>query len=378
MEVIMANVLILGGGFGGVVAAERLAKTLGPEHQITLVSRSPRFIFYPALVRLAFGRCEPDDISFDLRGAMLDRRVRFVETTVARVDPFARSVTLTGGDITGEIKYDFLLFALGRRLATERVRGFFEHAHHLLSVEAALRFGEAVRGFEGGRAVIGSCPGARLEVPVYEAAFALARRLHERNARARITVVGPDYPSEHPGGGALARAVRPALESHHVETLSGFPVAEVTAEAVSAEDGREVEYDLLMLVPPFEGTSALSSTGLTDEGGYARVDHTMRVTGAERMYAAGDAVYFSGPKMGHMAVRQAEVAAENLAAEVEGREPSAVYDHEITLVVDEGGSGSTFLRRSLWDEEGEGGVSHGRFWSWAKRAHEKYFQALHS
>ena len=47
----MAKVLILGGGFGGVVAAERLAKQLGEEHQITLISRSRQFIFYPALVR---------------------------------------------------------------------------------------------------------------------------------------------------------------------------------------------------------------------------------------------------------------------------------------------------------------------------------------
>ncbi|HYJ88018.1 MAG TPA: hypothetical protein VEW46_18270 [Pyrinomonadaceae bacterium] len=75
----MANILILGGGFGGVVAAESLARLIPNEHQITLVSRSPKFTFYPELVRLAFGRCEPDDISFDLREAMLDRRVRFIE-----------------------------------------------------------------------------------------------------------------------------------------------------------------------------------------------------------------------------------------------------------------------------------------------------------
>ena len=374
----MANVLILGGGFGGVVAAERLAKMLGTEHELTLVSRNARFTFYPALVRLAFGKCEPDDVSFDLRGAMLSRRVRFVEATAARVDPFARKVTLTGGDINGDIKYDFLLYALGRRLATERVPGFFEHAHHLLSVKAALRFGEAVKDFRGGHAVVGSCPGARLEVPVYETAFALARRLREQGDRARITVVSPDYPGEHPGGTALARAVRPALEAHHIETLSGFPITEVSAESVRAGDGRELEYDLLMLIPPFEGTSALSATGLTDEEGYARVDHTMRVLGAQGMYAAGDAVYFSGPKMGHMAVRQAEVAAENLAAEVEGREPSATYNHELTLVVDEGGSDSAYLRKDLWEEEGGDGVGHGRFWGWAKRAHERYFTALHS
>ena len=374
----MANVLILGGGFGGVVAAECLAKMLGVEHELTLVSRSSRFTFYPALVRLAFGKCEPDDVSFDLRGAMLARRVRFIEATAARVDPFAQKVTLTGGDIVGDIKYDFLLYALGRRLATERVPGFFEHAHHLLSVKSALRFGEAVRNFSAGHAVIGSCPGSRLEVPTYETAFAIARRLREQGGRGRITVVSPDYPGEHPGGAALADAVRPALEAHHIETLYNFPIAEVSAELVRAGDGRELEYDLLMLVPPFEGTSALSATGLTDEEGYVRVDHTMRVLGVRGMYAAGDAVYFSGPKMGHMAVRQAEVAAANLAAELEGREPSATYNHEMTLVVDEGGSDSAYLRKNLWEEDGAGGVGHGRFWGWAKRAHERYFTALHS
>src|SRR6266568_2427559 len=69
----MANVLIVGGGFGGVLAAESLAKKLGSDHQITLVSRSRRFLFYPALVRFAFGQYHVEDISFDLREAMLDR-----------------------------------------------------------------------------------------------------------------------------------------------------------------------------------------------------------------------------------------------------------------------------------------------------------------
>jgi len=373
----MANILILGGGFAGVVAAERLAKTLGAEHQITLVSRTSRFVFYPALVRLAFGKCEPDDITDDLRGAMLDRRVRFVEAEVARVEPHNRKVLLTGGEFAGELKYDYLVFALGRRLATEQIPGFFEHAHHLLSVKSALKFGDALTNFREGHAVIGSCPGSRLEVPVYETAFALARLLEDRNRRARITVVMPDNPGERPGGADLARAVRPALNAHSIETVSNFPVAEVGAEFIRSRDGREIEYDLLMLVPPFEGTSALAGTDLTDEEGFVRVDHTMRVLRAEGMYAAGDAVHFSGPKMGHMAVRQAEVAAANLAAELEGKAPVAEYEHELMLVVDEGGADSVYLHKKLWDEGGKT-VSRGQFWSWAKRVQEKYWRAKHS
>jgi sulfide:quinone oxidoreductase len=357
-----------------MVAAEHLAKSLSPEDQITLVSRSRDFVFYPALVRLAFGKCEVEDISYDLCEAMLARRVRFIEAEVTHVDPHARKASLRGEDIDGDIKYDYLIYALGRRLATERVKGFFEHAHHLLGVKAALKFGAAARDFREGHAVVGSCPGARLEVPVYETAFALSRQLEGRGDAARITVISPEPPGEPPD---LARTLRPALEDHHIEFLANFPIVEVTTGAVVSSDGREVEYDLLMLVPPFVGTSALASTGLTDEAGYVRVDHTMRVLGAERMYAVGDAVYFSGPKMGHMAVRQAEVAAENLAAEIEGRGPSAHYNHEITLVVDAGGKDTLYLHKNLW-EEGDETIGHGRFWGWAKRAHEKYFQAHHA
>src|ERR1043165_3377740 len=201
----MANVLILGGGFGGVVAAESLAKRLAPEHQITLVARASEFIFYPALVRLAFGLCQKDDVSFDLREAMLDRRIRFLQGEIARIDPRARYALVAHGDFEGEIHYDYLIYALGRRLATERVDGFFEHAHHLLNVEAALKFGEAARNFREGHAVIGSCPGARLSVPVYETAFTLSRLLEERGERerARITIVMPERAGVSFGGKAM-------------------------------------------------------------------------------------------------------------------------------------------------------------------------------
>src|SRR5687767_6247821 len=124
----MARVLILGGGLGGVAAAESLVKQLGDDHQITLVSRNSRFLFYPALVRLAFGECEPDDITFDLRTSMLDRRITFVEGEVARINVDDREVIIAHGDVAGALPYDYLIFALGRRLATERVTGFYEHA----------------------------------------------------------------------------------------------------------------------------------------------------------------------------------------------------------------------------------------------------------
>jgi len=103
----MAKVLILGGGFGSVVAAKRLADQLGDEHQISLVSRRRDFVFYPALVRLAFAKCERENVSFDLRQAMLDRRINFIEAEVARIDPHNRRVFISHGDVEGQLPYDY-------------------------------------------------------------------------------------------------------------------------------------------------------------------------------------------------------------------------------------------------------------------------------
>jgi sulfide:quinone oxidoreductase len=374
----MARVVILGGGFGGVVAAERLAQLLGDEHFITLVSRSRNFVFYPALVRLAFGKCEMQDVSFDLRHAMLHRRVDFIEAEVAHIDPFDKKVIIAHGEIEGKLPYDFLVFALGRRLATERISGFFEHAHHLLNVDKAIKFGKAISNFHEGRAVIGQCEGARLPVPVYETAFALARRLEERGERerVRITLVHPDGPDSTLGERASV-ALNKALAAHEIESLFNFPLRRVTANSALTSDGEALKFDLLMLVPPFRGSSAATYMGATDNEGYIKVDWTMRVIGHERIYAVGDCVNFEGPKLGHMAVRQGEVAAANLAAELAGGEPVSHYTHEMRLVIDDAGRDSLYLHKDLWSDE-PATVRQGRFWSWAKRVQQRYWDRSHS
>ncbi len=374
----MARVVILGGGFGGVVAAERLAEQLSEEHQITLVSRSRNFVFYPALVRLAFGKCEKNDVSFDLRHAMLSRRVNFIEAEVAHIDPFEKEVTIAHGEVEGKLAYDFLVFALGRRLATEKITGFFENAHHLLNVDKALKFGKAVSNFHEGHAVIGQCEGARLPVPVYETAFALARRLEERGERQRvkITVVTPDGLGSELGEEA-GIALNKALAAHEIELLHKFPIVTVTKNSVFTRQGDTVNFDLLMLVPPFTGSSAASYMGSIDCLGYILVDRTMRVIDHDGIYAVGDCVNFDGPKMGHMAVRQGEVAAANLIAEIEGRDAVAHYSHEMRLVIEEPGGDSIYLHKDVWTEE-PGSIRQGRFWSWAKHVQQRYWEHSHS
>jgi sulfide:quinone oxidoreductase len=375
----MAKVLIVGGGFGGVVAAESLARKLDREHQIVLVSRSRKFLFYPALVRLAFGRGEPDDVSFDLREAMLDRRVTFNEGEIARIHPDKRHVTIARGEFTGQMHYDYLVFALGRRMATERIAGFFEHAHHTLDLDGAFKFGEALRTFQHGHIVLGYCQGARLPVPLFETAFALSRLIEGRSEadRSAITIVSHETPEEMFGDAAVGKALNEAMLSRGIEFVSDFPIARITRHSVIADDGREMNCDLSMVIPPFSGQGAVIHSRIADAEGYLPVDANMRVTGVERMYAVGDCVSLPGPKMGHMAVQQAEVAAENIAAEIQGRAVSAAYEHELTLVLETDGKDSIYLHKDLWTDD-PAKIKQGRFWAWAKRGHEQYWMRRHA
>jgi len=370
----MAKILVLGGGFGGVVAAESIANQLGNEHQITLVARSDRFVFYPALVSLAFGKCSLDDASFDLRKSMLSRNINFIEAEVARLDLERRKVVTALGEVEGTIPYDYLVFALGRRLATERTPGFFEHSHHLLDPEGALKFGEAVRNFSSGDVVLGQCSGARLPVPVYETAFALAKRRKE-NA-TRITVVSPTSLESEFGDANVAQQLETALRRNRVEYLPHFPVDCIERDRIISRDGRALKYDLLMLLPAFSGAPAVSRLGISSDNGYLNVDERMKVIGVEGMYAVGDCINLTGPKLGHMAVRQAKVAAANLLAEIDGREALARYNHEETMIID-ATDGDTLYIHKDFASDGSSSVRQGRFWGWAKRAQEKYWETMH-
>ena len=375
----MAKVLVLGGGFGGVVAAERLAQKLGDDHQITLVSRTRRFVFYPGLVRLAFGKVDRDGVSFDLRNALLDRRINFIEAEVARINTEERKVVIAHGEVEGQLPYDYLVFALGRRLATEEITGFYEHAHHLLNVDKAIQFGKEIAGFHEGNVVIGQCKGARLPVPVFETAFALAQLFEERKEqdRSHITIVSPDPGTLILDDSDVTLRLDRALARYKIDYLSNFAINHISDKVAATADGHSIPFDLLMLLPPFEGPPAASLLGIISPDGYLNVDTTMRVAGIDRVYAVGDCVNFDGPKLGHMAVRQASVAADNLASEIRGNTLEARYVHEIKLVIDEGGAGGLYFQKNLWSDD-KPTLKQNRFWSWVKRIQEKFWEDTHS
>ncbi len=371
----MAKVLILGGGFGGLIVAERLASEFGSAHDITVVAPNRKFTFFPGLVHLAFGECDSDDITFDLATKLKNIGVRYIEGEMIQLDSKGKKAVIAGEDISGAIRYDFLVLAIGRRLATGRIPGFFEYSSHLLGTKAALEFGEAVSKFDRGQLIVGLCPGGRLPVPVCETAFALAKRFEKQIAAGdvNLSVLFPESLQAAFGGASLHEELERALARHHISVRYDFSISEITPEHLVTSENRRIEYDLLMLVPPFRGNAQLRSEGIVDAEDFVLVDDRMKIAGLEMSYAVGDIVAFSGPKFAHMAVRQAEVAAANLISEIYGGQPEKTYYHEIAAIIDAGGSDSIYLHYGIWDDSMYR-LKKGTLWGWAKAAHDAWWQ----
>jgi sulfide:quinone oxidoreductase len=349
----MARILILGGGFAAISAAETLASAVGPDHQIMLVSKSADFTFYPAIVPMVFGDFKPEEIRFDLRPKLSERRIQFIQGDVRAVDIKSRTVNVAGDAADRVIGFDYVVIAVGRGLATKTVPGLFEHAHHLLGVDAALKFREAISEFESGAIVVGLCPEASLPVPVCESALALGEQFEDEIERGDVslTVVVPTTLDKAFEGAALFRDIEAEFDRKGIRLVSEFAVTRVEKDNVVSALGASLHHDLLMLIPPFSGQPCLRDVdGVTDASGFAMVNEFMQVKGSSGIYAAGEIVSMPGPKLGYIAMRQGKIAAQNLLAELNGATPSVEYRHKPAWVIGEKYTNPIFFHYGFWDE----------------------------
>jgi sulfide:quinone oxidoreductase len=332
------RVLVVGGGTGGSIVANLLARRPGVE--VTVVSRDATHLYQPGLLYVPFGWVTPEALVRPQR-PLLHPRIRFIHDVVVEVDPIRRAARLAGG----EIQADTLVLATGARLVPEEVAGL-DDAHHFYTLEAALRLREALARFEGGHIVVGvagipyKCPPAPLEFILL---LEWELRRSGRRARTRLTYISPlprAFPIE-----SVADVVEPIMQARGVDLVTFFNVEQVdpVRKVVSSLEGEQIPYDLLVLIPPHRGTAPVSLDGIADRGGWIRTDReTLQVAGYDRVYAIGDATDLPVSKSGSAAHYQARVVAERIGGGNPGREVR--YAGRVMCFLETGENRATLLR----------------------------------
>lgn len=320
------QIIIIGGGTAGVIAANILGRKVGNTTTITLVSDKENVLYEPEnLFRI-----------FDMKGIerqsrplykVVNRRVRIVIDTVTKVDPKTKIVSTKDGK---EVPYDYLVIASGAQYVYDRVPGYKETAYHYHSPEAALQLGEVLKNFEGGDIVIGisdlpfKCPVANLEftfmVHDYFKKRGMLDKVHIHYLSPMISAYSIDI---------VSNMVEKRFEEQGIELHTFFNTESIDPEkrVVYSMEDEEVSFDLLVMIPPHMGQDFVIESGLGDQDGWVPADrYTLEHPEYNNIYSLGDATDLAVSKSGSVAHHSAKVVCQNIISRLKGHLPEKKFD----------------------------------------------------
>jgi sulfide:quinone oxidoreductase len=279
------RILIIGGGVGGTIVANLLARSLhAKEAEITLIDGSGKHVYMPLWLYMPFNQlsAESNQLVRNEQG-LLNKHVHLVVGEVKNIDTNNREVRVAhheGTPTMASYPYDYLVLATGATLALSDLSGLGEQEgnanwHHFYSTKGALRLRQALHTFEGGRIVIAiggipyRCPPAPLEFT-----FLLDDWLRQRGLRQRTEInylfpLSRVFPIE-----SVAEAVTPLLEERDITYTVFFNTETVDTQhkIISSLEGDEFPYDLLVVVPPHRGAAVIAESGMGDEQAWLPTD----------------------------------------------------------------------------------------------------------
>ena len=322
----------MGGGAGGVVAANTLRKRLPSTDRVVVVDREPDHIFAPSLLWIMIGNRNARQISRPLVG-LARKGIEFLHGNVDGIDAKNRSVVVSGESYTT----DALIIALGADYATEAVPGLNASGHNLYTLDGATAIRDSLESFSGGRiAIVTAEPMYKCPAAPYEAAMLIEYRCRRLGIRekVRIDLYAAESGPMGVAGQAVSQAVRKMVESKDIGYLPEHRISKADPESreIIFSNGARFGYDLLVFVPPHRAPSVLMESSLLGESGWISVDRHTLETPYDGVFAIGDATSIPLtmgkplPKAGVFAHGQGETVANNIACEWTGKKGALRYD----------------------------------------------------
>ncbi|MBN8479670.1 MAG: NAD(P)/FAD-dependent oxidoreductase [Burkholderiales bacterium] len=339
------RILVVGGGTAGTILANNLARRLAAETRsgkvkLTMLSASDRHMYQPGLLYVAFGQMTPDQLYRDQAG-LLEPNIEF------HVDP-VRQFVLDRKQVKTEsgktYEYDLLVIATGSRIVPEETPGLVEGAETFYTEAGAVRMFRRLREFQGGRVAVAvgvphKCPIAPVEVM-----FSLHDYFKSRGIRDKVSLkyyypINRIHTIEN-----VAKWAKPEFDRLGIEYETLFNIREVDPvnRILKSEEGIDVEYDLLIVIPAHRGMEVIERDKLGDGGWIPTDRNKLTMNGRDDVYVLGDTANLPVSKTGSAAHFQAEVIAENIASIVKIGAPVRDYDGKIYCFIEAGHDRATY------------------------------------
>ncbi|MDG6994567.1 MAG: NAD(P)/FAD-dependent oxidoreductase [Nitrososphaerota archaeon] len=307
------KVLVLGGGAGGAVAANRLTKWGKGEIEVTVVDQNTFHEFRPSYLWVSTGYREPEEARRPL--SLLEKRgIKYVNDRVEKIDTANRSVRTANNN---ELKYDYLITSLGSELKTDGYA--FGDVPAPWELDLALKLKEKLKDFRGGKVVIGPhswpyrCPPAPFEL-----AFMLKYLSEQRGYESEITVFHPWSKPMEPFGPLMQTLFAQMLEKYKINWVPQFNISsiDVKAKKITSTKGDALIYDLGIVIPPHSPPKCVADSDLANsKNGYMDVEpKSLKSKKYDDVYGIGDLI---APNLGiGMAGVFAHLQAEHVATRI--------------------------------------------------------------
>jgi NADH dehydrogenase len=315
------QIVIVGGGAGGLELARKLGARYGRKHHdIILVEKNRTHIWKPLLHEVAAGSLDANLDEVGYRSHCHRWGYRFFCGTFAGVDRDTREVIIAplrdddGSELIGEhrIRYDYLVIALGAvsndfgtpgvdrysltlddRASADRFRS--KLLNHCLRVSRAMRANPAADAHVHVVVVGGGATGVELAAELYNSAAALRYYGLEVFDESRLTVTlveaGPRILPALPD--RLAEAAHAELEALGVRIVTSVRVIEAKAHSIITNTGEEIEADLQVWAAGVKGAVPPQSDGLElSPSNQLIVRPTLQTSLDDRIFAIGDCCWF--------------------------------------------------------------------------------------
>jgi sulfide:quinone oxidoreductase len=332
------DVVIVGGGAAGIAVAASL-KARKPNLEMAIIDPADIHYYQPGWTMVGSGIFEAPKTAKTM-GSLIPAGVHWIKSAVAAFEPKDNAVILDGCRV---VKYRRLIVAPGLKLDWNRVEGLVDTLGQN-GVTSNYRYDlapytwELVKGMKSGRAVFTQppmpikCAGAP-----QKALYLSGDHWHREGVLDRIDIQFMN------AGGVLfgVKDYVPALQSymnrykadlnffHNLKAVDGpakkawFEVKEPEKEARTVE----VDFDMLHVVPPQVAPDFIRVSPLADAAGWVDVDQaTLRHKTYENIWSLGDVMNAPNAKTAAAARMQAPIVAENVADDIEGRSPTAIYN----------------------------------------------------
>ncbi|HVU11094.1 MAG TPA: FAD-dependent oxidoreductase [Phototrophicaceae bacterium] len=297
------NIIVIGAGYAGMIAALRLAGKA--RHQnIILVNPSDTFVDRIRLHQWVAGEALPTrSIPKLLRGT----GIQFVQARVTAMDPNRRELTLQSGSETRSLSYDQLVYALGSSVDTSLVPGIKEYA---LTLNQAAEIKAKLQANPRARVLIcgGGLSGIELSSEIAEAYPQLSLTLVTRDPLGvNLSQRGHAYMLD-------------ALKRRHITVREGVTVERITADGVETTDGQRRAADLVIWAGSFAPSPLARESGIAvNRVGQIIVDPYLRSVSHPDVFAVGDAAACGLRMACATAMPEGAHAADNLAALIKGQ-----------------------------------------------------------